>query len=266
MVRVAVCELNGEQGDVPSEWDRLVSHCRQFGPELVLLPEMAFAPWLPAQREFDPDAWREAAVSHERWLQRFDELGAEVVVGSRPVVEEDGSRFNEGFVWESGRGLQAAHRKTYLPDEPGFWEASWYSRGPTTFDPVVTAVGTVGFLICTELWFLERARHYGERDVDILVCPRATPTVSLDRWLAAGRVAGVCAGSFCLSSNRAGSTGDTAFAGAGWITDPDGGLMARTSALAPALTVEVDLSSAQEAKSSYPRYIDSTTIPEVHGP
>lgn len=149
MVRVAVCELNGEHGDIPSEWDRLVSHCRQFGPELVLLPEMAFSPWLPAQRELDPDAWSEAAVSHERWLQRLDELSAEVVVGSRPVVDQDGGRFNEGFVWESGRGLRRAHRKTYLPDEPGFWEASWYSRGPTTFDSVITAVGTIGFLICS---------------------------------------------------------------------------------------------------------------------
>ncbi len=264
MVRVAACQLDGDQGDVGSQWDRLVSRCRQWTADLVVLPEMVFSPWLAAHRSPDLEAWRDAAHAHERWTDRFEELGADVVVGSRPVVDGD-RRFNEGFVWEAG-GLRAAHRKTYLPDEPGFFEASWYDRGPTTFDPVVTAMGTVGFLICTELWFFEQARRYGQRGVDILVCPRATPTLSLERWLAAGQVAAICAGAFCVSSNRSGSAEGVSFAGTGWITDPDGRLIARTTDRSPVVSATLDLTAARAAKETYPRYVDCSPIPEADGP
>lgn len=261
MVRVAVCELDADGGDVGSQWDALVAHCSRSRPELVLLPEMPFTSWLPANEHVDPGAWEEAVATHERWFERLGELEAEVVVTSRPVIDDDGARFNEGVVWESGRGVQPAHRKTYLPDEPGFFEASWYERGPTTFQPAKTSIGALGFLICTELWFVEEARHYGAQGVDLLVCPRGTPGASLDRWRAAGRVAAVSAGAFCLSSNRAGTAGDVRFAGVGWVIDPDGVVVAETNAAAPAVTVDLDLSAARRAKETYPRYVDSTPIP-----
>ena len=59
-------------------------------------------------------------------MQRFGDLSPATVMGSRPVVS-DGSRTNEGFVWEAPAGTSASHRKHYLPDEAGFWEARWYS-------------------------------------------------------------------------------------------------------------------------------------------
>lgn len=261
MVRVAVCQLNADDGDVVAEWDRLVSYCRRSRPDLLLLPEMPFAPWLAARAEVDAAAWAKAVASHRRWLDRLGELDATVVVTSRPVTDDDGARFNEAVVWDADQGIAPAHRKAYLPDESGFFEASWYERGPTVFEPVETPVGTVGLLICTELWFVDKARHYGTQGADLLVCPRATPLASLDRWVAAGRVAAMCAGAFCLSSNRAGDAGPVRFAGVGWVTDPDGVVIARTTPAAPIVTVELDLSVSRHAKDTYPRYVDSTPVP-----
>src|SRR3712207_7924885 len=52
----------------------------------------------------------------------------------------------------------------------------------------------VGFLICTEMWFGERARAYGDQKAHLLAIPRCTPNESLDRWLAGGRTAAIVAG------------------------------------------------------------------------
>jgi hypothetical protein len=40
----------------------------------------------------------------------------------------------------------------------------------------------------------------------------------------------------------------------GWIADPDGTVLATTSAVAPFQTVAIDLAVADEAKGTYPRY------------
>jgi N-carbamoylputrescine amidase len=256
-MRVTVCQLDCER-DFEAQWAALCAHTRLMGSELVLLPEMPFAPWLPGTRDVDPAAWDDAVAAHERWLPRLGELGAGVVLTTVPI-SSDAGRFNQAVVWASGT-LAGAHVKTYLPDEPGFWEASWYHRGPTTFDPVDTPGGRVGFLVCSELWFLEHARAYGHTGVDLVACPRATDATNVDKWLAAGRVAAICAGAFCLSSNRVGVGGEAELGGRGWVADPDGELLARTNAASPFATVDIDLEAARRAKKTYPRYVDDRPV------
>jgi N-carbamoylputrescine amidase len=254
-MRITVCELAGEPDALDGGWKALVEHAQEARSDVVVLPEMPFAAWLPATRAVDEVAWSEAVAAHDRWLDRLGELGAGLVLGSRPVTD-NGSPFHEGFVWDPTDGYRAAHRKTYLPDEPGFWEASWYRRGPTTFEPVPLGEAAAGFLICTELWFSEHARDYGAAGVNLVVCPRATPAETADKWVAAGRVAAVRAGAYCVSSNRAGAVGDVRFAGLGWVIHPEeGDVLATTGPDRPFATVDVNLADAERAKASYPRYI-----------
>jgi len=116
---------------------------------------------------------------------------------------------------------------------------------------------TFGFLICTELWFAAHARDYMLQGVDILVCPRATPQSSNDKWLAGGRTAAVISGAFCLSSNFNGPNVEgSEFGGTGWVIEPEeGSVLGVTSMDQPFLTIEFDLETAQNAKSTYPRYV-----------
>ncbi len=255
--RVMVCEIDGDGGALDTQWARLVRHADRYRPELVVLPEMPFGPWLPASPQVDPAAWDESAKTHEIWLERLGELGAGTVVGSRPVVD-DGRRYNEAFVWVAGVGTTATHRKTFLPDEPGFFEASWYERGPTRFDPAASPAGTVGLLVCTEVWFSEHARDHGRRGAELLAVPRATPAGSNDRWEAAVRVAAITAGAYAVSANRAGASGSVSFGGGSWIVDPEGTVLGRTTATAPAITLDVDLAVVATARTTYPRYVDTS--------
>lgn len=67
--------------------------------------------------------------------RRLGDNGVDVVVGTRPTVEAGGSRRNEAFTYTGHtNGPTAIRQKSYLPDEPGFWEHSWHDRGPRRFD------------------------------------------------------------------------------------------------------------------------------------
>jgi N-carbamoylputrescine amidase len=149
------------------------------------------------------------------------------------------------------------HEKYYLPDEEGFWEATWYRRGPGDFSVCRVGGLVLGFLICTELWFTRHAREYARQGIHLLLCPRATPTASTGTWVAGGRAAANVSGAFCLSSNYNGpDTPSIRFGGTGWIIEPEEGfVLGRTREDSPFLTLDIDTGAADRAKLTYPRYV-----------
>jgi predicted amidohydrolase len=254
-IKVTVCELHDEPDIFISDWDALVSHVLHEDSQLVVLPEMPFSPWFGETKEFDRTTWQQVVETHNRWIERLAELAPAKVLSSRPI-ERDEHRLNEGFLWETGHGYRPLHRKYYLPDEAGVWEASWYERGDGTFTPYESDKVKIGFLICTELWAMEEARIYGKEGVHLLINPRMTQKSTLAKWQAAGQVAAILSGAFCLSSNRNSRGEDDAdFGGRGWIIDPNGDILALTSREQPFATVEIDLEQVARAKQTYPRYV-----------
>jgi N-carbamoylputrescine amidase len=254
-MKVTVCELKNEPDDFCLDWEQLVSHVKAENSNLVLLPEMPFSPWFAGSKEYDPNVWQSAVKAHDEWESRLKELRPAIVLGSRPV-NKGSKRLNEAFIWEPEFGYSAVYSKYYLPDEEGFWEASWYDRGNPDFIPVQSAEALIGFLICSDIWFFEHSRAYGQMGVHLIACPRATPKSTLDKWLVAGRAASVVSGAFCLSSNRISPKGKQIDPGGqGWITGPDGEVLGKTSPGKPFLTIDIDLSKADKAKKTYPRYI-----------
>lgn len=255
-MKVTVCELPNESVVLENAWKRLVDHVQSNDSEFVLLPEMPFFRWLAHSHDLDSNLWEQAVRAHDTWITRLADLAPATVASTRPIIV-DGVRHNAGYVWKTIRGAEIVHTKYYLPDEEGFWEASWYERGNGDFLPADTAKGKVGFLICTEIWFNWHAREYGKRGVQLLVCPRATPTLTAPKWVAGGQAAAVVSGAFCLSSNLSGKTlvgGD--YAGVGWIIEPgEGKVLGLTSPERPFLTLDIDLVEADRAKKTYPRYV-----------
>lgn len=217
--------------------------------ELVLLPEMPFFPWIASSNRVENENWVAAVHSHDDWIPRFADLKPSIVLGSRPTQH----RRNEGFVWE--QAYRSVHEKYYLPDEEGFWEATWYERGDGEFRSAPAGAALVGFSICTEMWFTEHARSYARQGIHILACPRATELSTVDKWIAGGRAAAVMSGAFCISANRSGDGSGIHWGGSGWIIDPDGQVLGVTTSDEPYLTLELDLEKANSAKETYPRYV-----------
>lgn len=255
-MKVTVCELRNDFETLAMDWRALIAHVRDEKSELVLLPEMPFYPWLAKTRRVDSAAWKSAVKAHDQWMQRLSELSPAMVAGSRPVIRK-GKRYNEGFVWSPGTGYRAMHIKHYLPEEEGFWEASWYERGKGDFSTGQINQIRMGFLICTDLWFNRHARQYAKQGIHLLMCPRATPAGSVGKWISGGRTAAVVSGAFCLSSNFSGDIGNgMKWGGSGWIIEPEeGDVLGVTSPEQPFLTLDIDLEVAETSKSTYPRYV-----------
>lgn len=251
-MNVTVCQLHDEPDLLAHDWRQLIRHVDAAKSDLVVLPEMPFAPWFATTPAFDPTVWQAAVAAHDAWLVRLTELAPAIVLGSRPV-DRDGCRYNEGFVWDAAAGYRPAHTKAYLPDEDGVWEASWYHRGAAEFVPVSLDGLRVGFAICSELWAMEHVQRYSTAGVHLVVTPRMTEQATLGKWLAGGRVAAIVAGAYGVSSNRVGRAG--AYGGQGWIISPDGDVLGVTSHQQPFLTLALDLREAERAKATYPRSV-----------
>jgi predicted amidohydrolase len=254
MVRLTVCELpDFESSSFETQFDALADHVHTKDSDIVVLPEMPFSPWLAASEpgEDVSATWADAVTTHEEWLGKLDAFGDATVLYSRPVVSE-GRRANEG-VLRTPEETRGVHLKHYLPDERGFWEDSWYEAGGQEFEPVDCAGVETGMLVCTDLWASHEVRSYGEVGVDLLVNPRVTEQRTTEKWLAGSRTMGVLAGAYLASSNRSGAADGVIFGGNGWVTSPDGTVLARTDSDHPFVTTEIDPNVAETAKSTYPR-------------
>jgi len=201
---------------------------------------------------FDAARWAGAEALSDVWRRRLHELRATRVVGTWPVTI-GGRRFNQGFLWTTGAGLVPLRRKFYLPEEPGNWEARWFERGDSDFTQYDAGPFSFGLNICTEMWAVETYAAYAARGVQVILSPRATAAATTAKWLSIGVVAAVRSGAFSLSSNRVDPTG--ACGGVGWIIDPSGRILARTTDAVPFATVDVALSASAAARDAYPGYV-----------
>ena len=254
-MKVTVCQMSNDSKAFARDWERLVAHVKTERSDLVLLPEMPFFPWFAWSPNYDPKIWESAVKKHQEATPLLERLSSALVCGSLPVNNK-GKRHNEAFIWDKNSGLRYAHTKYYLPNEKGYWEASWYEKGGGDFTPIQTGNALLGFVICTDLWFFQHARAYGKKGVHLIACPRATPHSTLEKWLVGGQAAAVVSGAFTLSSNKINRQGEEAdLGGQGWIVGPNGKVLGLTSQEQPYLTLDLDLTKAEKAKEMYPRYV-----------
>ena len=222
-LKVTICELEDDETAFLKNWDQLKAHLKEQSPDLVLLPEMPFCKWVASAMPPNHEIKEQSVKKHQSWIKRLDELSVRYVVFSMPVIE-NGEYFNTAFIYERAKGLKALHTKYYFPEEPSFWEATWYQQPEKEFKAIQIDGFKIGMLLCTEMWFTEHARGYGKMGVDLLLCPRATGEGSVAQWIRCGQTLAVISGAYCLSSNKRGS-GDDGFVwgGNGWAAEPQNG-------------------------------------------
>ena len=256
-MKVTVCELSDNESNFIDDWNNLKVHLNQNRPNLLLLPELPFCKWIAAENEVSESAKMQSVQKHEKWLTEIEKLSVQYVVYSKPVIIGN-KFFNTAFIYEKGLGHRKIHTKSFFPQEPYFWEETWYdAEEPKTFETIETGDIKIAVLLCTEMWFTRYARAYGKQGADILLCPRATGAESVRQWIRCGQTLSVISGAYCLSSNRSGE-GDTGFqwGGKGWVTSPcDGDLLGITSADKKFLTIKIDLEKSRGAKTGYPLYV-----------
>ncbi|HMG68309.1 MAG TPA: carbon-nitrogen hydrolase family protein [Chitinophagaceae bacterium] len=256
-MKVTVCELSDNEIAFKGDWKGLKFHLNENKPDLLLLPEMPFSKWIASEIMVTDTAKRKSVEKHEAWMLMMEELNAKLIVYSKPVIS-GGKFYNTAFVFQKGVGHFKIHTKSFFPEEPHFWEQTWFDHeDEKTFELLEIDGKKIGVLLCTEMWFTQYARHYGKQGIDILLCPRATGRASVDQWIRCGQTLSIISGAYCLSSNRSG-TGDRDFqwGGSGWIAEPmNGNLLCTTSPSEKFMTREIDINKSRSAKNEYPLYV-----------
>lgn len=237
-------------------------------PDLLLLNEMPFGPWVSAAPKPDAAGAAKAIDAHERGLGQLSKWRVPAIVGSAArasVASREGSYeagpplVNDAFAIEDG-AARFIHQKHHFPEEPGFHEQSWFQTEREGFAIHDVAGLRVGVLLCSELMFNEHARRYGRLGADVLLVPRASEHAS-STWHIAAAMAALVSGCYVLSSNRVGDESGVIFRGEGFAYAPDGQRLGVTSKSAPLLSVHIDRSFIRQRRDAYPCY-----LPEIDEP
>ncbi len=257
-MKVTVCELSNDRDQFSEDWKELQDYLVRNKTDLLLLPEMPFHIWFPYQKEVSKEIQKRSVEQHQLWIKEVEKLEAKYIIYSTPEIV--GAKFyNTAFVFQKENGHRKIHTKAFFPEEPHFWEESWFDREDhVSFDAVQLDELKIGVLMCTELWFTEKARHYGKQNVDVLLCPRATGKFSIEQWLICGRASAIISGAYCLSSNRSGYSDHFEWGGTGWIIEPmTGNILESTNQQRKFVTHFIDLNKTAEAKKEYPLNVNN---------
>ena len=222
----------------------------QEQPDVVVLNEMPIGPWIARRDVFDAAAATASVAEHQRALTALRKLPT-AVIGSRPIYR-NGRFANEAFLLADGN-YQFLHHKQYFPQEPGFFEETWFSSARSGFDVIEIGGLLIGVLLCTELMFTEWARLYRRQGAHIIVSPRASGP-HMRHWDAAARMAAIVSGCYILSSNRVSDADEPVpqFGGRGFVYAPTGDLLGATSLATPFLSIDLDLSLVADAQRKFP--------------
>ena len=216
---VTVCELPDDRPAFQDSWTQLAEHVTKTGG-IVLLPGMTFSRWFADGKPVDASRWNEAVADHDAWECRLSELGAALVLGSRPI-DFGNERYDEGFAWAADTGIRSVH-----------------ARATHDFVPLQVCGVDIGLLIDEEAWAAEGPQPYARGEVDLIAMPRCTRFAGLTQRLERARAVATEMGAYVLSSNRG-----APFEGQGWVIAPDGTTLGTTTPQQPFLTLEIALSS-----------------------
>ncbi|KAE8127529.1 MULTISPECIES: carbon-nitrogen hydrolase family protein [Bifidobacterium] len=250
---IGVLENNPEFAYGTKAWSDLQQRTQRQPVDILVLNELPFGMWLASSHEFDESAWSQSLETKQEAISHLEDFSATNIVGSVPMQTSEGLRVNAGFSWSKQTGLVIHHHKQHLPHGPGYWETTWTEPGPQAFETFELAGLKVGFMVCTDIMFPEHARQYGRENVDLIVCPRATPPLDAAMFHAALTMAATVSGCYVASSNR-GYTDSLGFSyeGAGIIVSPRAIPVATTNPQDPYVVVQIDTETVRAKQARYP--------------
>jgi N-carbamoylputrescine amidase len=251
-LKLSVCQLPDGLSLDHAAWADLLCRIEIDRPDIAVLNEMPFGAWIASRDTFDPKLAKTAVDVHERAIPALERLPA-AALSSRPVPGP-GKLSNEAFLI-SDSVYRPIHHKHFFPEEPGFFEDTWFAPQRPGFDVVEHRGLRIGVLLCTELMFNEWARHYRRQSAHVIVVPRASGASR--KWDTAAAMAAIVSGCYVLSSNRAPQTNETGsnFGGRGFAYSPTGELLGETTPSTPFVTIDIDLARVAEAQRGYPCYV-----------
>ncbi|HEY5781331.1 MAG TPA: carbon-nitrogen hydrolase [Lysobacter sp.] len=247
-----------------------VAEASKNGARLVLLQELHNGPYFcqhESVHEFDL-AETIPGPSTER-LGQLAKQHKVVLVSSLFEKRATGLYHNTAVVFDADGSTAGKYRKMHIPDDPGFYEKFYFTPGDLGFEPIDTAVGRLGVMVCWDQWYPEGARMMALAGAELLLYPTAIgwdpddEQAEKDRqrnaWVLSHRGHAVANGLPVLSCNRIGhepsplGTSGIRFWGSSHVLGPQGEFIAEANQdSAEILMAEVDLERSEHVRRIWP--------------
>ncbi|MBV6413668.1 MAG: acyltransferase [Xanthomonadales bacterium PRO6] len=248
-----------------------VAQAAAAGARLVLLQELHNGAYFCQHqdvREFER-AEPIPGPSTER-LAALAQAHAVVLVSSLFERRAAGLYHNTAVVFDADGRIAGRYRKMHIPDDPGFMEKFYFTPGDLGFEPIDTAVGRLGVLVCWDQWYPEAARLMALAGAEMLLYPTAIGWDPRDEhaeqrrqqeaWVLSQRGHAVANGLPVLSCNRVGDESDPTghgpgirFWGTSFVAGPQGELLARAGEVDDELLLaDIDLARSEDVRRIWP--------------
>ncbi|MBB1472044.1 carbon-nitrogen hydrolase [Luteimonas sp. MC1782] len=191
-----------------------------------------------------------------------------VLVSSLFEKRAAGLYHNTAVVFDADGSTAGKYRKMHIPDDPGFYEKFYFTPGDLGFEPIDTAVGRLGVLVCWDQWYPEAARLMALAGAELLLYPTAIgfdpdddaaeKARQRDAWILSHRGHAVANGLPVLSCNRVGhepsplGASGIDFWGNSHVLGPQGEFLAEAGSDPTILTCEVDLGRSEHVRRIWP--------------
>ncbi|MBQ8047569.1 MAG: carbon-nitrogen hydrolase [Prevotella sp.] len=199
------------------------------------------------------------------------ELGV-VIVCSLFEKRSTGLYHNTAVVIDADGTIAGKYRKMHIPDDPAYYEKFYFTPGDLGFQPIDTAVGRLGVLVCWDQWYPEAARLMALSGADMLIYPTAIGYDANDTaqeqqrqreaWTIVQRGHAVANGLPVISVNRVGDephpSGNSKengirFWGSSFVAGPQGEIIWRASETEEeCITVEIALERSEQVRRWWP--------------
>ena len=265
---------HSNQGGTEANLDALEAEIRTAAASdcrLILLQELHNGPYF-CQVE-DPELFDLAEPIPGPTTERLCALAnglSIVIVGSIFERRAAGLYHNTAVVLDADGHLAGTYRKMHIPDDPGYYEKYYFTPGDLGFEPVETAVGRLGVLVCWDQWFPEAARLMALAGAEILLYPTAIgwhpdeppdeQARQLDAWRTVQRghaIANALPVAVCnrvgLEPDPSGQSPGARFWGSSFVCGPQGEILAQAGQDQPEpLIAEIDRERCEWVRRRWP--------------
>jgi len=238
-----------------------------MGAKIIGFAELAFDPFYPQERATARVLDMAETIPGET-TQAFSQKAREygVVIVLNLFERSGGATYDASPVIDADGSLLGAVRMVHITDYEHFYEQGYYAPGNRGAPVFKTRHGALGIAICYDRHFPEYLRALALQGAQLVMVPQAGVSGEWPDGLfeAEMRVAAFQNGYFTALCNRTGQEAHLNFAGASFVCDPSGNVIARAGEGSEEILVcDLDLSRVE---TSYARRLFlQHRRPELYG-
>lgn len=236
------------------------------GAEVICFAELAFDPFWP-QRPATTETLALAepipGPTTDAFAERAKTFGVVIVLN---LFERDGdSAYDTSPVIDADGALLGRTRMVHITDYACFHERGYYTPGDAGAPVYDTKYGRIGVAICYDRHFPEYMRTLALNGAQVVFTPQAGAVSEWPDGLfeAEMRIAAFQNGYYTALCNRVGEEPNLTFAGASFVCDPEGNVMARAGE-GTEETLHCDLDLAKIESSHAQRLFLPDRRPELY--